>query len=49
MNDVKELARNFIVSGRQMKQFEKQNEEFIGMLHASERAKNAIILQSYAA
>ena len=39
ISDEKELARNYIVSGRQMKQFEKQKEEFNGILNASVRTK----------
>ena len=37
VSDEKELARNYIVSGRQMKQSEKQKEEFNGILNASVR------------
>ena len=39
VSDDKELARNYIVSRRQMKQFEKQKEEFNGILNASVRTK----------
>ena len=39
----------YIVSGRQMKQFEKQKEEFNGILNASVITKKAVIRQSYAA
>ena len=41
ISDVKELGRNYIVSGRLMKQFEKQEEEFNRILHASAELKNS--------
>ena len=39
ISNIKELARNYIVSDRQMKQLEKQKEEFNGILHASVNTK----------
>ena len=39
VSDEKELARDYIVSGRQMKHFEKQKEEFNGISNASVRTK----------
>ena len=35
------FARNYIFSGRLMKQFEKQKEEFNGIFHASAELKNS--------
>ena len=37
ISGVKEVARSYIVSSQQMKQFEKQKEEFNEFLHASVR------------